>query len=1029
MRLILALAFLGQVCFVPAYGNVPVSVNVRPNTANLPGALTGLDAVPDYSLPEYGGRVRLQWAAPSAEGGADDVFSYVVKYATFSVTDVGGNTNTWWNHPNSLTALDPELPASWGLKARAARNNLESITLSGLINGKFYYFGVKSVDRYKRASDYDDPMKGITTQAASYATSPPWTPLNITTLTGLALSDRGKVNLQWVAPLFIDTSGVLVSGRINYAGEYCVQYSTMHNLTSGETITDVNPQFINKPDNPVNNWEASTRLFISTKNVTSGDLQSYVLTGLSLNTTYYFHVFARNDWPNKWSIASIASMVRPNIIFKPVVSITAVAGASASDSVASYINLSWTNPSAEPNMKGVRICYSTSTYPTSYTWPGYITSEPQITAQTTAYQHIQLLPRTSYFYTLYAYDNSGFMSDGVSTMTYTGADLIAPDTVQNLTGLIGAVASGNNYTYRINLNWTTPPAAPLYRNSDYAGAKIYFSTYTSVTALHNYLTTVTGANSEAQQHLHDNLQILTTYYYSVASVDKAGNESAARSPAMLYISEQYIPPSKPILLTAIGSSVPDINTGNNIYLRWTSPSEPQTSGVRVVLRTDRYATGVADIQNSALTYNWSGAANVTSNYTFKQLLTNTTYFIALFAESKYGLYSGATTSYITITVPWSDTLAPFEPQGVRIALVNAASRRLTWHAVEYNSDNTAFANAAAPRIDELLAYRIFRSTSMLGNDWYQVGMVMAGVNTFVDTLPDNRMYFYKVRSEDASGNYNDSHLLSSEGDVIITSNDGSYLWLPAELSRALNKEFNTYSSDIVIRFNNFQTEEVGPILKSVEWSAYTFTRANGAVTFSRIEGFNLAQAAKLTSESADLGLSYAVASSNSAISSAQKAVSRLSPEQITKQVALYYYNGVEWFKAGSKVNTETATVNTKVKFAGKYQLRLAAPATEFTFLGVLPKMITPNNDGQNDKALFRFANPKGSLVSIKIYDVKGALVRKLDDTNRSSDDQSGTGFIAWDGTDKDNQAVMPGVYIYQFEAEGKTVNGSIVVAR
>ena len=1034
LRLILALLTLGQAIYAPVsvYASAPISIRVNPSTVNPPNQVTGINAMPDYSAPEDKGKLQLQWRAPSAEGGNDDVFSYVIRYATFSVSDIGGSISQWWSHPGCLTALGQDLPSSWGIKSRVSRNNIETVQLTGLKDGVVYYFGIKAIDRYKRASAYDDPLSGVITQAGSYATSPPWTPSIITNLTALSTFNRGQVSLEWTAPLFIDTAGVSVNGRIRYPGEYCIQYSTSHQYVdldgSLKDIPELELYRLNNPNNS-NNWSASTRVFVSTQNITTGDLQKSILTGLNLNTTYYFHIFTRNEWPNKWSNASVTAYARPYALLRSIASLTAIAGASSSTNIGNYNDLIWTNPSAEPNLKGTRICYSTSEYPNSFTWPNYIDLEPQLMSQATNYQHIQLVPRTTYFYTLYAYDNAGYYSEGITTAACNNTDLIAPDLVQNLTSLINVDSSSGTDEYLISLNWTTPPSAPLYRNSDYQGVKIYFSTFTTNTAQHAYLADITGTNGSVQQYLHHSLNILTTYYYSLQSYDLAGNSSTVRATAMQYISEQYIPPSKPLLITAIGSSALDINTGNNIYLRWTSPAEPQTSGVRIVVRTDRPASSVADIQNASLTYNWAGGANVTANYTFKQLLTNTTYFISLYAESKYGLFSKATTSYLTITVPWTDSLAPFEPRGVKIAQKSGSARKLSWHTVEHNADYTRFADASAPRIDELMAYRIYRSSSIVGDGWYQIGLVMAGTNSFTDTLPDNRVYFYKVRSVDASGNYSDSTAVSSEGDTILVNSDGSYLWMTELLSRALSKEYNTYGADISIRFNNTQTEEIGPVIKSMEWTAYKLSESNGTTSLAKVDGFNLAAAAKADTESADMGLSYAVATGNSAISAVQRASARLTPQQIAAQVSMYYYNGVEWMKVGGKVNEELSAVSTKVKFAGKYQLRLASPATEFTFYGVLPKIVTPNNDGQNDKALFRFANPKGSLVSVKIYDVKGALVRKLEDTARSSDDQSGAGFISWDATDTDNQLVAPGVYLYQLEGEGKTVNGTVVVAR
>lgn len=155
---------------------------------------------------------------------------------------------------------------------------------------------------------------------------------------------------------------------------------------------------------------------------------------------------------------------------------------------------------------------------------------------------------------------------------------------------------------------------------------------------------------------------------------------------------------------------------------------------------------------------------------------------------------------------------------------------------------------------------------------------------------------------------------------------------------------------------------------------------------------------------------------------------RAMPEaDIENDVSMFYYNGVEWLTIASTVDTVNKVINAKAMFAGTYQLRIASRATAFTFYSVMPRIITPNNDGQNDRALFRYSNPKASSISIKIFDLRGALVRKLDDTNATSDIQGG--YTYWDGKDQNGVTVPVGVYIYQLTGEGKVVNGTIVVAR
>ncbi|MBI4062795.1 MAG: gliding motility-associated C-terminal domain-containing protein [Elusimicrobia bacterium] len=104
---------------------------------------------------------------------------------------------------------------------------------------------------------------------------------------------------------------------------------------------------------------------------------------------------------------------------------------------------------------------------------------------------------------------------------------------------------------------------------------------------------------------------------------------------------------------------------------------------------------------------------------------------------------------------------------------------------------------------------------------------------------------------------------------------------------------------------------------------------------------------------------------------------------------------------------------------------LFAPPVEFIFdpkNGLSGRVVTPNNDGANDLVYFRFNNPLDSRVELFVYDVTGALIY-------SAAGLSGQNALTWDGKGPGGAAVASGVYIYQIVAEGKTFNGTIVVAR
>ncbi|KPL02814.1 MAG: hypothetical protein AMJ90_04825 [candidate division Zixibacteria bacterium SM23_73_2] len=68
----------------------------------------------------------------------------------------------------------------------------------------------------------------------------------------------------------------------------------------------------------------------------------------------------------------------------------------------------------------------------------------------------------------------------------------------------------------------------------------------------------------------------------------------------------------------------------------------------------------------------------------------------------------------------------------------------------------------------------------------------------------------------------------------------------------------------------------------------------------------------------------------------------------------------------------------------------------------------------NPETYIEFAVPNVSLVSLKIYNIKGQLVRTL----LASEVEAGVHKVRWDGTDDGGEKVASGIYFYQFKTEG-----------
>jgi len=96
---------------------------------------------------------------------------------------------------------------------------------------------------------------------------------------------------------------------------------------------------------------------------------------------------------------------------------------------------------------------------------------------------------------------------------------------------------------------------------------------------------------------------------------------------------------------------------------------------------------------------------------------------------------------------------------------------------------------------------------------------------------------------------------------------------------------------------------------------------------------------------------------------------------------------------------------------------------------VYPKIITPGtSSNENDIFFIKYSNPENEELRLRIFDIYGCLVKEID-TNNPSASSDGFWLLKWDGTDKYNNYVNPGIYIYQLETVKKTINGIVCVVR
>ncbi len=78
--------------------------------------------------------------------------------------------------------------------------------------------------------------------------------------------------------------------------------------------------------------------------------------------------------------------------------------------------------------------------------------------------------------------------------------------------------------------------------------------------------------------------------------------------------------------------------------------------------------------------------------------------------------------------------------------------------------------------------------------------------------------------------------------------------------------------------------------------------------------------------------------------------------------------------------------------------------------------------GRTIDVTFEYENIDENSVVCWIYDIRGSVVRQLDIVGSGDE-------FTWDGKDEDGNIAPSGIYIYQIEVEGQTINGTIVLAK
>lgn len=134
------------------------------------------------------------------------------------------------------------------------------------------------------------------------------------------------------------------------------------------------------------------------------------------------------------------------------------------------------------------------------------------------------------------------------------------------------------------------------------------------------------------------------------------------------------------------------------------------------------------------------------------------------------------------------------------------------------------------------------------------------------------------------------------------------------------------------------------------------------------------------------------------------------------QLGVVQWDGFAWRRLGITPNFQSNTLTVKIRSLGYFAI-VGAGAFSPEARRPMQKIITPNGDSFNPKATFSF--DPGTDVTVDIFDINGHRVRTV---HSNQDD-------GWDGRDDEGKVVESGVYIYQYQVDGKRVSGMIGVAK
>ena len=451
-----------------------------------------------------------------------------------------------------------------------------------------------------------------------------------TDLAGLqaAESTPTTVTLSWTAPGDDSSTG--------QAWIYDIRYSL-------SVITDAN-------------WASATKVTGIPAPKPAGSAESYVVTGLTPNTAYYFALKTGDEVPN-WSVLSNVIQKSTTQETTPPAAITNLAAPSATQTA---VTLTWTAPGND-SITGTASTYDLrySTAPITSANFASATQVAGVPAPKTAgsaetFTVSGLTMSTTYYFAIKTADavpNWSGLSNVVTKATL--GDLTAPSAIANL-------GASNETSTSVTLSWTAPGddgnvgTATTY-DIRYSTSNITAGNFSAATQVANEPSP--KAAGSAETFVVTGLASGTGYFFAVKTADEVPNWSGLSNVVSRTTTVEQIPPAT---ITNLAAST----SGQNfVTLTWTAPGNDSITGTASQYDI-RYSTSpiTASTWGSALQVNGEPtpkAAGSAESFSVTGLAMSTTYYFAIKTADGVPNWSGMSN---VVSRPTTGDITP--PAGV-----------------------------------------------------------------------------------------------------------------------------------------------------------------------------------------------------------------------------------------------------------------------------------------------------------------------------------------------------------------------------